>query len=274
MYRKIGPTYSILVFFSIVLTYCTPSKDTSLETIIHNINQNKIHEAYQDILEFKADSSNRLEFLILKAQIFHELKMVDSAKYFVDIIDVNPDIKVSLLSFRANLFDLYSRNEDALLDYKRLTTKFPIDANNYASLANIFYKLNSLDSAEFYFRRAITLDKKGAVYYNNLAAVMCQKGDTMQGLHNYSEAIKHSPNSAVYYFNRGIILVERSEAKMALADFNKCISLDPLNDLAYMHAAILRINNNFLDENPCNLLKKAIDLGNREAEVYYNKMCK
>ena len=79
------------------------------------------------------------------------------------------------------------------------------------------------------YTKAIELDPKNAVAYNNRGVSYKIKGEYDKAIIDHSKVIELNPEIAEAYYNRGITYKEKGEYDKAIADFNKAIELDPKN---------------------------------------------
>jgi tetratricopeptide (TPR) repeat protein len=85
--------------------------------------------------------------------------------------------------------------------------------------------------ARAYFQRAIQLQKKDPVAWNNLGAVEYMDGRFATAISDYSRAIKLNKASAIYHSNLATALFEEKKYKDARAHYKIALQLDP--DMAH-----------------------------------------
>jgi tetratricopeptide (TPR) repeat protein len=85
--------------------------------------------------------------------------------------------------------------------------------------------------ARAYFERAVKLQKKDAVAWNNLGAVEYMDGRFATAISDYSRAIKLNKTSAIYHSNLATALFEEKKYKDARGQFRIALQLDP--DMAH-----------------------------------------
>jgi tetratricopeptide (TPR) repeat protein len=85
--------------------------------------------------------------------------------------------------------------------------------------------------ARAYFQRAIQLQKKDPVAWNNLGAVEYMDGRFATAISNYSRAIKLNKTSAIYHSNLATALFEEKRYKDARNQYKIALQLDP--DMAH-----------------------------------------
>ena len=85
--------------------------------------------------------------------------------------------------------------------------------------------------ARAYFERAVKLQKKDAVAWNNLGAVEYMDGRFATAISDYGRAIKLNKTSAIYHSNLATALFEEKKYKDARGQFRIALQLDP--DMAH-----------------------------------------
>jgi tetratricopeptide (TPR) repeat protein len=88
-------------------------------------------------------------------------------------------------------------------------------------------ELRHTAAARAYFQRAIQLQKKDPVAWNNLGAVEYMDGRFEAAISNYSRAIKLNKTSAIYHSNLATALFEEKRYKDARKHFKIALQLDP-----------------------------------------------
>ena len=92
-------------------------------------------------------------------------------------------------------------------------------------------ELRHTAAARAYFQRAIQMQKKDAVAWNNLGAVEYMDGRFGAAISDYSRAIKLNKTSAIYHSNLATALFEEKRYKDARAQYKIALQLDP--DMAH-----------------------------------------
>jgi tetratricopeptide (TPR) repeat protein len=92
-------------------------------------------------------------------------------------------------------------------------------------------ELRHTAAARAYFQRAIQLQKKDPVAWNNLGAVEYMDGRFSTAISDYSRAIKLNKTSAIYHSNLATALFEEKRYKDARAQYKIALQLDP--DMAH-----------------------------------------
>src|SRR3984957_6668823 len=92
-------------------------------------------------------------------------------------------------------------------------------------------ELRHTAAARAYFQRAIQLQKKDPVAWNNLGAVEYMDGRFGTAISDYSRAIKLNKTSAIYHSNLATALFEEKKYKDARAHYKIALQLDP--DMAH-----------------------------------------
>ncbi len=88
------------------------------------------------------------------------------------------------------------------------------------------------------FNKAIELNPKDAVAYNNRGAAYGQTGNYKQQIEDSSKALQLNPKDAVAFNNRGVAYGELSNYEQEIEDCTKAIELNPKLAVAYYHRGI------------------------------------
>ncbi len=92
-------------------------------------------------------------------------------------------------------------------------------------------ELRHTAAARAYFQRAIQMQKKDPVAWNNLGAVEYMDGRFATAISDYKRAIKLNKTSAIYHSNLATALFEEKRYKDARAHYKIALELDP--DMAH-----------------------------------------
>ena len=88
------------------------------------------------------------------------------------------------------------------------------------------------------FNKAIELNPKDAVAYNNRGAAYGQTGNYKQQIEDSSKALQLNPKDAVAFNNRGVAYGELGNYEQEIEDCTKAIELNPKLAVAYYHRGI------------------------------------
>lgn len=88
------------------------------------------------------------------------------------------------------------------------------------------------------FNKAIELNPKDAVAYNNRGAAYGQSGNYKQQIEDSSRALQLNPKDAVAFNNRGVAYGELGNYGQEIEDCTKAIELNPKLAMAYYHRGI------------------------------------
>ena len=88
------------------------------------------------------------------------------------------------------------------------------------------------------FNKAIELNPKDAVAYNNRGAAYGQAGNYKQQIEDCNKAIELNSKDAVAYNNRGVAYGELGNYEQEIEDCSKAIELNPKLAVAYYHRGI------------------------------------
>lgn len=171
---------------------------------------------------------------------------------------------------RGLLFAQTDRMQDALKDFnKAIALKNYYKA--YAGRAATYYALKDFSKAIMDAETTLKLDP------NNLKAnyVLANCYDDLNQLDKaivyYNAVILISPENPLYYMRRAIVCGKTQNYIACLQDLETCIALDKNYAEAYYWKGVVKVN---MKQNPCEDLKKAVDLGFTAAQQPLANYCK
>ena len=88
------------------------------------------------------------------------------------------------------------------------------------------------------FNKAIEINPKDAVAYNNRGAAYGQMGNYKQQIEDSNKALQINPKDAVAYNNRGVAYGELGNYEQEVDDCTKAIELSPKLAVAYYHRGL------------------------------------
>lgn len=104
---------------------------------------------------------------------------------------------------------------------------------NYLGLA--YSKINKMDNAIHYYKKAISLNPKYLNAYNNLGLAYNKTHNFKNAYKTFLKMVKIDAKNPVYYNNIGFIEEERNKNHKAIRYFNKAISLNKFYTMAYLN---------------------------------------
>ncbi len=121
-----------------------------------------------------------------------------------------------------------------------------------------------------YCNKAIELDPKYAMAFNNRGAVYEKLGKHQQAISDYTKAIELNTKVAGTFYNRGNAYVRLGQRQQAIWDFNKAIELNPkyaeaFNNRGTAYGGLGQHQQAISDYN------KAIELNPKDADAFNNR---
>jgi len=213
-----------------------------------------------------------IEYLLGRAKSKYELK-----DYFGAIEDCSLGLKenenTNFYSLRGQSYEQIQEYEKAILDYDRalkLNPKLKEPLNNRGLL---HLNNGNLEKARVDIKAAIAIDDNNSFFYNNLGLVYENLKQYDSAIINYNKSIEIDRSNPLTFFNRGVCLMYMEKYKEALEDFD-FVKDTYVNDngivshnKAVAHYSLKEFSL------ACENWKLALDLGNKDALYYYNKVC-
>jgi len=96
------------------------------------------------------------------------------------------------------------------------------------SVGNIYLEADVPDTAETYFRKALSLDPGSTQLMNDLAWVLNETNKSAEGIDLIDKALKLVPDDYVLYGTKGELLYRQGKYREALEALEKCWELKPI----------------------------------------------
>jgi protein O-GlcNAc transferase len=126
-----------------------------------------------------------------------------------------------------------------------------------------------LDEAILWYQKAITLNPKSDLTYNNLGNVLQDKGQIDEAIVCYQKALQINPHFAGAYYNLGDALQDKGHIDEAAHCYQRSIALDPKFASAYNNLAIIFKTKGEIEE-AIRYCKKAIEIDPTLVNALYN----
>lgn len=230
----------------------------------------------------------------------------DDVLLFDDLVTTNPDI-YSTYSLRADLRRKQGDITGALEDYTQSLTLNPGLTDNYYKRARIYDEMGNIPLAiadynkfieqvpgfaEAYnnrgwnqfrsgnataaiqdFNKAITINGRYDEAYNNRGWVYLQSGNTSGALADFSKAIELNPRFDKPYYNRVEVRLKSGDMKGVVEDCSVILQMHPGDNKTYYQRAMayLQLKDT---ANACSDLRRAMELGNKDAQLVAQQVCK
>ncbi|MBI5561230.1 MAG: tetratricopeptide repeat protein [Deltaproteobacteria bacterium] len=119
----------------------------------------------------------------------------------------------------------------ALDEYIKAAEAGETNGGAWFSAGNMALRLNRLDEAETYYRKAIAIDPGSAVSYNNLGWLYMEKGEMDKAEAEVNEALRLDPiRPYIYLDTLGVIALRRKAYGAAAQYLNAAYGLVPETD--------------------------------------------
>ncbi len=158
-------------------------------------------------------------------------------------------------------------------DFNKAILLSPNYKEAYMNRSNLLIGLGKYNEALPDCNRTIELDPVNAKAYYNRGSLYYNQGDYKKSLLDFDKSIELNPQFVEAYCNRANIYDVDMKYDMAIANYTIAIELKPLFVLAYSNRSRVYIKLNRLGE-ACADLKIAMNLGDKDAAVIINTICK
>ena len=161
------------------------------------------------------------------------------------------------------------RLSEASKSYQYLINKNLNDPRIFSNYGAILKSLGKFKEAEFYFRKAISIQPNFSDAYNNLGSIMMDLNRLHEAELYIRKSIQLKPNNPEALSNMGNILNNLGKTKEAKIFVNKAIELNPNHAMAYSNLGGILMNLGKL-KNAELSIRKAIELNPNLPEAYNN----
>lgn len=171
---------------------------------------------------------------------------------------------------RGLLYAQTDRMKDALRDFDKAITlkQYP---KAYVARANAYYVLKdfpkAMSDAETVLKTDINNPKANYV----LANCYDDLNQLDKALVYYNKVIEVNSENPLYFMRRAIVYGKQQQYKSCLKDLDTCTTIDANYAEAYYWKGVVKVN---MKQNPCNDLKKAMDLGFTAAQQPLQTYCR
>lgn len=230
-------------------------------------------QLYKQAISSEPDSSTAY---VKSGIVEMDLKNYEEAiSYFVKSLSINKNagINAEVYSYKAQCEEKLNKSEEALSDYSYALNINPIYVKALNNRGVLYNKLGKYNNALDDLNKVINLDSSFYMAYNNRGLVYENLSQYQQALDDYNHALRFTSNPDYeIYFNRGVAYVYLGDLQNGLKDFNKAIDLNPKLGILYDNRAMVYYSLKNYDS-ACMDWKTGSELGNSEAQKYYNQVC-
>jgi len=262
---------SLNVLEYVVLEYVDPVEvegTTHVACIIYLFDERVI---IADVLFFPdlISSAFKLENQFIKVGNYWELRNKENSLRIHRRVQVG-DIKANLYVSRGTRFQRSGQYLKAISNYKKAIELDPKLALAYNDLGGVYYILKQHSKAISHYNKAIELDPKFSFAYNNRGAAYGDLGEHDKGISDYTKALEINPKSTQAYYNMGDAYYAKGEYDRAISVYNKAIEINPKHADAYHNLGVVYYIKGEYDQAISNYTK-ALEINPRHAEAYYNR---
>ena len=123
--------------------------------------------------------------------------------------------------------------KDAEFFIRKAISLNPKDSIAYYNLGGILKNQKKLKDAEFFIRKAISLNPKNSIAHYNLGIILKDLGKLQDSEFSYRKAIQIKPDFAEAHYNLGIVLKDLGKLQDSEFSYRKAIQIKP--DFAEAH---------------------------------------
>ena len=185
------------------------------------------------------------------------------------------DVKTSSWVEKGVALVVEGKYNEAIEAFNKAIELNPKDAVAYNNRGAAYGQIGNYKQQIEDSTKALQINSKDAVAFNNRGVAYGELGNYMQEVEDCTKAIELNPNLAVAYHHRGIAYQKLGNRKQAMKDKSKAYSLNPRKTWAKVEVITSEAATNTSDENRVRVV------GNRDSKRYhlpgmkfYNKVLK
>lgn len=224
-------------------------------------------ELYSDIL--KKHPRSAIAITSLGAEYLAKNEDLKALSCFNEAVQLSPT-NYKIYYNRGLAFSKNKRNKEAIADFSKAIELHQY-SKAFAARANAYYDEKNYSAAITDTKQALSKDPKNVRSFFVLGNVYNDLNQLENALQNYNTAITFSPEEPVFYLKRAIVYGKQQRFPDCLQDLETSTKLDPAFAEAYFWKGVVRVN---MKQNPCEDLKKAVNLGFAEAQGPLQKYCR
>jgi len=223
---------------------------------------------YQQAIKFKPDHPQILaDYGFAQMRTGNYKGALESFTRSLNIKNFNPEVYVNRGTARYNTGDF----RGAISDYDIAIKQNPEYVNAYFNRGLSKIMMNDFNSAINDFKITQKLDPSHAEAWSNMGIAWSRLDNTDKAMECYGEAIRLKPSYFEAWLNRGIDKYYIGDFAGAITDLEQTIKLNPSLGPAYYFRALVLLKTG--QGSACEDLKKALDLGFREAATIFQNTC-
>lgn len=240
---------------------------------VRNSGYNKDLVAYRTDLEkaIRLDSNNPLFYTFL-ANVYRELNDAESARRNAGVALQKLDNPKNSIEFYAKAVSLFilDQTDKAIKECTKAIELDPKFALAYNDRAYLYYNKKEYRLAIQDSAKAIELNPKFALAYSNRAGYYKNEEEYDLAILDYSESIELDPKFAVAYNGRGVLYDYKQQYDSAIRDFTKAIELNPNLAQAYYNRGVSHNKKREFDL-AARDFTKAIEIDSNMTNAYVNR---
>jgi len=160
--------------------------------------------------------------------------------------------------------------EEAKKRYEHILDVYPKNFDALHLLGTIHLQKNNYDEALVLITKAIKLNSKSEIFYNNRGLVLFELRKFNDAALNYSKALKINSRFVEAYNNYAIVLQSLNQSDKALSVLNKAILINDKNASLFTRKGIIQRELGLFEESLENL-NKAIRIDKTYVDAYFAK---
>ncbi len=158
--------------------------------------------------------------------------------------------------------------------YLRLLNSGAHVSTTYIKVSDVYANAGELDSAVYYYRKAIAIEPGVEKLYGNIATATTNAKQYQNAINHYSVLIAAQSDNPYYYFYRGVAKYSNGQIKESVDDFLMTLKLAPPTDVQASAAYNLAVAYNQLGDNA--LAFTCVQVAKRDGQqidtAFFNKL--
>ncbi|MBP1737710.1 MAG: hypothetical protein H6Q48_3 [Deltaproteobacteria bacterium] len=255
-YTQLGLIYNLtnrrpeaLKFFNKALALSPHQTDTLSLIVGIYVRDKKYDEALKACEDFKKKVTNPRASLAhieyLEGKIFLAKKDYKTAENrFKKAVEKEPGELAAYVAL-AEIYAEEKRFDEAIQEYERVIGKNPKYIAGYMALGTIYDQKGEDQKAEFYYRKALDINKNFGPAANNLAGNLAERGRDIDEALTFAQIAKEQlPDSSEVMDTLGYIYYLKGSFLNAVTEFRDSLARDPGNPMINFRMGLAQYKNN------------------------------
>jgi tetratricopeptide (TPR) repeat protein len=210
----------------------------TIKTVTRNPNWKTFESLYSHDIDYLRNSAkaNSVYAALLSDKIYSTKDKAKSMqyaemsmKYYKQALKVYPAYPTCWNNLGIIHYRVYKNTAEGIKCWRQAAKYDAEYADPFYNIAIAYENQEKLDSAEFYYLKAIRIKKDFSYAYSNLANLYYKKGNMQKAIATNEQLMKEDPTTDIPFVNIGNYYLLQKDTVQAIAWWEKAIEKQPMN---------------------------------------------